>query len=129
MTTTTARPWAFCSWESCPACGDDLLYQPVEGWDPTTDDGDNDGWTEDEETGETVEQTWRTDLVYDGDPWVCADPTCRAKGAWNADEGIALVGDPHETLEADAHAQILATVEAPELAPELAPDGDVPRPS
>lgn len=28
-----------------------------------------------------------------------------------------------------AHAQILATVEAPELAPELAPDGDVPRPS
>lgn len=103
----SVRPWRLCAWEQCPDCGNDLLYRPVGGWDPTTDDGDNDGWTENE-NGERVPQTWREDLVHEGDPWVCADSTCRARGAWSADDGIAWPGDAHEFMDEVAHAQLLA---------------------
>ena len=93
-----------CPFTCCPRCGGDILYQPHSGWDPDTDDGDNDGWYEDD--GEQVRQQWRTDLVLDGDPWVCMDTDCRARGTWSCDEGGASPtgGDPMGAAE---HATIL----------------------
>lgn len=103
----SARPWRFSATEQCFECGEAILYQPVEGWDPATDDGDNDGWTVNAQ-GERTPQIWRKDLTYDGAPWVCADPTCRARGHWIVIDGSAAPEDVGETLDEITHAQILA---------------------
>lgn len=103
----SARPWKVHASEQCSDCGYDLAYQPRAGWDPATDDGDNDGWTEDGER-----QEWRTDLVQDGDPAVCLSPTCRAQGSWYCDEGGAVASFPRtpNPMDEAAHAALVAEV-------------------
>lgn len=83
--------WRLNAWEECAECGGSVAYQPVTGYDPETEDGDNDGWTEDGEP-----QAWRDDLAQDNDPVVCLDPECRAQGWWLCSEDGAVARFPDE---------------------------------
>jgi len=104
------RPWAINAWDQCGVCGGDLLYQPVAGYDPEKDP-DGDGLVE-TASGKFVRAPWRTDLAQDGDPAVCADPTCRALGTWDCepDGASAFFGD--RRMEPEAHAAILAYLQS-----------------
>lgn len=96
------RPFHFAPSSDCDVCGDSLLYRPVSGWDPTTDDGDNDGWDEDGEP-----QKWRTDLFADGSQAVCAGSDCRRIGFWSADgDGVSChIAEDAERMGIEEHAK------------------------